>query len=852
MASPFRYFRKHSKVFMATAAVICMFLFVFARGGGGNGSRQQNEAANATVATWNGGSINQRELASLVGQRVLVDDFLRRLFTQGGGRSPYDLPSNVPQLLLATQQSEQVESEVIANEVMASLARKSGITVSDDMINHYVEAFGLNNVSREDTLAILGSVGRRDLRENESVVFSMLRKMLAAYFYRSTFEDASYVVLPEQRWEDWRKVNERISLAVAELPVESFEKDVPAPTDAQLQALYNEYKDADPNIWLTVDVVGTSLPAPTPGFAEPRRVKLDYLSGSVAEQAEQFLDKVTDQEIADYYERNKRKEFVKTGFGTEEEESADAAPEKEGEADKQPAEGATPPAAEPAKPAAESTPSATPPAGEQPAAPSGEAAPATSPPAPAGDGAPAPAATTPSATPPAPENAPASNASSAIKRPSPFRLAAYQTTPAESPSSGAATSEAPSSATAPATPPAEGATPAGEAAAPSSESTAPGDAASPPKDEATPPAATGGNKDAASEAKPADATDADAKSSKPEDELLEYEPLEKVRDEIREALAREKAVDELEKVMSQATAELQSEYNKYGLSVAMAKEEKRATPKPPPKLADLKWLADKYKLKYEKTAALTDRELYDTMLGKAADAQSSTASVTRAAFLTLNPYEPFLAKELEGDWYLVIKTEDTPRRIPEFSEVRDRVLQAYKRREAATLAENKAKELAAEVEKSTQSFDEFFKSKGYQVIDHTDLFSWLTFPMGPGTGQPPSLSEVPKLTNVGPGFMEAAFSLKDKQAKGLLNFDHSMAYVIKVHTRQYPESELKELFLADEGGAWAGRGEMRYQRYSAVKNVVDRDILDDLAGFKFDEDWLKRRAERAKGVESEE
>src|SRR5262245_55082235 len=97
MASPFRYFRKHTKAFMAVAAVICMFLFVFASGTGRGRGGGPSSDAGATVATWNGGSLNQRELASLVRQRIIVNQFLERLFVQGGGRNfAYDLPAGIP------------------------------------------------------------------------------------------------------------------------------------------------------------------------------------------------------------------------------------------------------------------------------------------------------------------------------------------------------------------------------------------------------------------------------------------------------------------------------------------------------------------------------------------------------------------------------------------------------------------------------------------------------------------------------------------------------------------------------------------------------------------------------------
>ena len=94
-----------------------------------------------------------------------------------------------------------------------------------------------------------------------------------------------------------------------------------------------------------------------------------------------------------------------------------------------------------------------------------------------------------------------------------------------------------------------------------------------------------------------------------------------MREEIRDELARDKAVDELEPLVSEAASELQALYNEYGIAAVEAQENKQKAPKPPAKLVDLSWLAEKYGLTYEnKMEPLTVRELVDTVVGKAEDA----------------------------------------------------------------------------------------------------------------------------------------------------------------------------------------------------------------------------------------
>jgi hypothetical protein len=165
--------------------------------------------------------------------------------------------------------------------------------------------------------------------------------------------------------------------------------------------------------------------------------------------------------------------------------------------------------------------------------------------------------------------------------------------------------------------------------------------------------------------------------------------------------------------------------------------------------------------------------------------------------------------------------------------------------EAAKLAEKKAKELAAEVQKSGAPFDQFFfAERGFEVIKPTAFFSWRNYPVGQaGAGTPPGLSDVPELKNVGPDFMEAAFSLDGKEAVGLMNFDKSAAYVIRLDRRQYTDEELKQLFLEEEG-TWPGRNDMMVEHYSIFTQAVNEEILKVRAGLEFNKEWEDERAER--------
>ena len=105
-----------------------------------------------------------------------------------------------------------------------------------------------------------------------------------------------------------------------------------------------------------------------------------------------------------------------------------------------------------------------------------------------------------------------------------------------------------------------------------------------------------------------------------------------------------------------------------------------------------------------------------------------------------------------------------PSRVPEFEEVRDAVLAAWKEKEAAQLALKNAQELAKSAQESGDSVADVAKAGNYEVVT-TDLFSWLSY----GTTQAelqrgPRLGEAPPLEAVGGDFMTKVFDLKTRRS----------------------------------------------------------------------------------------
>jgi len=396
MASPFYLFRKYQKAFLVVAGVLAMFIFVVAdplmswlqSSSGGGGSRN----AKTVVTTWDGGSMNLRQLDMLSQRRFKISEFLRNLVGQAAGMIEQEggtaLPPNLPDFRLQDNNPRSVQVGCVTTRVLAELAEKSDISISDDVINHYLREWGLRRMGDAEMAQILGRVGL-----NDKTLFAGLRELLMGNFYINSYSLATLGIMPEERWQDWKRINDRIALQAALLPAEKFLAEVPEPSEAELNQFYALNKDRIGGSFHRV--MNVTLPSPDPGFREPRRVKLQYLLASVDDWTQKLSDSVTEVEIADYYERNKRAQFVQMSTSTSAEglfdDDTEPTTETPAEENKTPAE------------SSEETPTEETPTEETPI----EEAPAEEN--------------------PTSEGQPAEDESSQLPRKSPFRLAALQT-----------------------------------------------------------------------------------------------------------------------------------------------------------------------------------------------------------------------------------------------------------------------------------------------------------------------------------------------------------------------------------------------------------------------------------------
>jgi hypothetical protein len=127
-------------------------------------------------------------------------------------------------------------------------------------------------------------------------------------------------------------------------------------------------------------------------------------------------------------------------------------------------------------------------------------------------------------------------------------------------------------------------------------------------------------------------------------------------------------------------------------------------------------------------------------------------------------------------------------------DIRDEIVDAWKRREAFALARAEAERLAEEA-RGKKLAEAIAGREGLEIIEPAE-FSWMTVGMTPfGGGGQPSLSAVDGVEGAGNDFMQAVFRLKEGDTGVAANQAETAVYVVRIVSESPPESERREQFL---------------------------------------------------------
>ncbi len=784
MANPFSIFRKRQKLFLAIAGVGAMGAFIFLP----ILSRIMEDDSRGTgvVVTTKFGSIDERQMSSLLQQRKISNTFFQQLLQltleafAGTGQIPPESFNRVAQFKQNELLREGLllpanETSVVRGMIAASRAAELGMHVSDERINQLIANFTQDLVPSDAIAGILKSIS---IRISQQQLFDIIRQELMAndllFLVNSGTES---VTSPAERWNYFLRTRQSTTAEVVAVSIDEFLDQVPDPSEKELLAFFNEYKEDYPQPG-----------SPEPGFRLPERRSFEYFQADF----EFFYDEeaISDEEVAAYYEENKAN-YPYQGLAPDPiTNDTDEEPEVEVEATEEETSTEESPEGEEEMPAEEATP-------EEEAEPSTEE-PATEPKAESSE-----PQTEESSEPSATEEDQASaiRASGGVRGLLSTALAGalfLQDEDAAATDEAATTEETASNDADAETPAADG-------------------------EEATPESTPTGEEEST-----------DAEAEKPfvpslslrdlsVDYLLprvisegpnpEYDPLWRVEESIRTALAREQASEKINEVLVPLRQQMQA-YATRRLDWELAVDENLEVKEP--ERLDFEALAEGIEgISAHATGIVSAQQLVnDWDLGRSTVVNSSgqaIGSTIDQSYGNGPDFSPTLAQDSDGNKYLYWITEKREAKIPTLDDVREEVLLSWKQREARTLAQQHAEALA-DIAREPQfmSLTQAFADKPEVKVIDTGSFSWLTagdVPMNFG-GNQLRLSEIPGVQDAGNNFMRGVFSLDPQSVGVFFNEPETAAYVVRVGEFSPSEFLLRQQFLSAPYSLYQNAGQI--------------------------------------------
>lgn len=325
MASPLELFRKKQKVLMVPLTILAMFAFIVMdqlnpeqippilgmlvfgplfwylgrdRGKGTQfavlgtiigfflGYMYIPQRGAATVVTTTAGNIDQMEFNELVKNRQMANQFVSRTY--------YDSLTEEERVRAQPPRGalfgfgRDTEDDIILEYLFRKEADKMNLVVSDDTVTQYISRYTNNKLSKAAFQKAC-----QNMRLTEGQIYDILRDQIQA---RLAFQmlRPEVSLTPDQYWNFYKKFNVRQELELVALPVKDFEDQVPAFSETEKKAFFENYKGAFRN---------EKSPG-SPGLRQPQKVQVEYLMADY-EETEKQVPPVTEAEIKTFYEENK-------------------------------------------------------------------------------------------------------------------------------------------------------------------------------------------------------------------------------------------------------------------------------------------------------------------------------------------------------------------------------------------------------------------------------------------------------------------------------------------------------------------------------------------------------------------
>ncbi len=252
--------------------------------------------ANAVIRTSTLGTFDERRIADLMLKRNVANGFMFQAFekTIGPGMGRF-----APQFQFY---NGNVEDDMTFGELMRAEADELQIVVTDRMVSDYINKRTDNKITKEMFAEIRSGLSFGGKVVTEKELFEAFRNEIKAQMaYQHLNPHFSAVPQgPEVYYELYKRTKISQRLNTVRLDVDAFTSEVPDPSDAEIGKLFAENRLKFPHM----DEPGS------PGFRQPQKAKLAYLELGY-KAVEQATVAPTDAEVEAYYNENKDRLYKK-------------------------------------------------------------------------------------------------------------------------------------------------------------------------------------------------------------------------------------------------------------------------------------------------------------------------------------------------------------------------------------------------------------------------------------------------------------------------------------------------------------------------------------------------------------
>ena len=307
MASPLRWFRKHSFFFIVVFGVFLMAIFGLGSvitGLNPSSMARQAKEENKTVAEWSGGEIKKFDLASLRQRHFASLRFLQNVYKyateqNGGNTFPVAVEEIMPIVRAGENPSvEQMDERILNRYLFAKRAEQEGFIVNEEMVYEYIAQYGGDTLLNKNLLKQLNRQVNQNLpltaivrHLQTELLWQQMESMTRGGIPFDSNRIAITAIAPTEAMELYARTAKKMECVVLPYKVD-IDAVTDEPSESEMKKLYQEGKYDYP-----------MYNYESPGFKELKKTKIQYFMADMKTFLDNEIAKLTEEEVEAEYKR---------------------------------------------------------------------------------------------------------------------------------------------------------------------------------------------------------------------------------------------------------------------------------------------------------------------------------------------------------------------------------------------------------------------------------------------------------------------------------------------------------------------------------------------------------------------